>query len=324
MHTLGHKLEATQPDVVRWFRSALTQQQLAHGYVLQSATMAPAYALVVDVAKALNCETATQPGQFCDTCRSCQWLNDNAHPHLFTVSRLTYETDEDSKRTSARKQISTDQVQQLIQQVSLSQKGYRVVVFTDVEVVADSTPVGWLPPYSWRAQNEGKSLALAPLTRQLLNEKSANQFLKTLEEPPGKVLFFFLTNSEANLLETVVSRCQIVRFKANDEGPPVPESLLQGFADWFATVRKETPLIEGASRLEACLTTVEGASTAQAVLWLQHWLRQLSRHQQLPLSAYHAMQQALQQAIERLQANVNASAVLLETQAKLRQAWLTA
>ena len=45
-----------------------------------------------------------------------------------------------------------------------------------------------------------------------LNEEAANAFLKTLEEPPpGAVLILIGTSAEVQL-QTIVSRCQVVRF----------------------------------------------------------------------------------------------------------------
>jgi len=41
-----------------------------------------------------------------------------------------------------------------------------------------------------------------------LNPSAANAFLKTLEEPPERTVFFLLTDSPQRLLPTIVSRCQ--------------------------------------------------------------------------------------------------------------------
>ena len=50
-----------------------------------------------------------------------------------------------------------------------------------------------------------------------LNDEAANAFLKTLEEPPpGSVLILIATSAEAQL-ETILSRCRVVRFKALPE-----------------------------------------------------------------------------------------------------------
>lgn len=44
------------------------------------------------------------------------------------------------------------------------------------------------------------------------NEASANAFLKTLEEPPPNVVIVLLANDFRDVLPTIASRCQVVRF----------------------------------------------------------------------------------------------------------------
>jgi DNA polymerase-3 subunit delta' len=58
-----------------------------------------------------------------------------------------------------------------------------------------------------------------------MNDEAANAFLKTLEEPPpGSVLILIGTSAELQL-ETVVSRCQVIRFDPLSE--PILTHLLQ-------------------------------------------------------------------------------------------------
>lgn len=45
------------------------------------------------------------------------------------------------------------------------------------------------------------------------NDSSANAFLKRLEEPPADLIFVLLAGNLAQVLPTVLSRCQVVRFK---------------------------------------------------------------------------------------------------------------
>jgi DNA polymerase III subunit delta' len=55
-----------------------------------------------------------------------------------------------------------------------------------------------------------------------MNDEAANAFLKTLEEPPpGAVLILIGTSAELQL-ETILSRCQVIRFE------PLPDALLAG------------------------------------------------------------------------------------------------
>jgi DNA polymerase-3 subunit delta' len=46
-----------------------------------------------------------------------------------------------------------------------------------------------------------------------LNDQAANRMLKTLEDPPGFVHLILLTDALGRVMETVVSRCQLVRFE---------------------------------------------------------------------------------------------------------------
>ena len=47
-----------------------------------------------------------------------------------------------------------------------------------------------------------------------MNPNSANAILKILEEPPRKVIFMLINNSEGKLLPTIKSRCQLLKFSA--------------------------------------------------------------------------------------------------------------
>src|SRR5215207_6812408 len=48
----------------------------------------------------------------------------------------------------------------------------------------------------------------------VMNDEAANALLKTLEEPPGYVVLVLLTDRPSQVLPTIASRCQAVRFDA--------------------------------------------------------------------------------------------------------------
>jgi DNA polymerase III subunit delta' len=54
-----------------------------------------------------------------------------------------------------------------------------------------------------------------------LNLSAANSFLKTLEEPPPRSVFFLIGTTPERQLPTIVSRCQVVRFG------PLPDALVR-------------------------------------------------------------------------------------------------
>ena len=49
---------------------------------------------------------------------------------------------------------------------------------------------------------------------ETMNDQTANRMLKTLEEPPDFVHLLLLTDRREDVLETIASRCQLVRFDA--------------------------------------------------------------------------------------------------------------
>jgi DNA polymerase-3 subunit delta' len=80
-----------------------------------------------------------------------------------------------------------------------------------------------------------------------LNDEAANAFLKTLEEPPpGSVLILIATSAEAQL-ETIVSRCRVVRF--DPLGEPELAALLveQGVTSEPAEAARLARLAEGSA-----------------------------------------------------------------------------
>ena len=71
-----------------------------------------------------------------------------------------------------------------------------------------------LKPFSGR-----RKVAALP-EAHLLNEAAANCLLKTLEEPPGNAVVMLLADSAAEILPTILSRCQVFKME------PLPPALL--------------------------------------------------------------------------------------------------
>src|SRR5256884_5343473 len=51
----------------------------------------------------------------------------------------------------------------------------------------------------------------------MLSTSAFNAFLKTLEEPPPNVVFIFATTALDKVPDTILSRCQVLQFRAVDE-----------------------------------------------------------------------------------------------------------
>ena len=94
------------------------------------------------------------------------------------------------------------------------------------------------------------------------NEASANAFLKTLEEPPDDTILILLANSFEGVMPTIVSRCQVVRFRR------LPPELA------LALLSEQT----GAERMEAIAAlAASGGVVARARAFLESTTRRAAR-----------------------------------------------
>lgn len=60
----------------------------------------------------------------------------------------------------------------------------------------------------------------------MLTKEAFNALLKTLEEPPSHVLFILATTEEEKLLDTIISRCQVFRFR-NPSRPVLAKAVVE-------------------------------------------------------------------------------------------------
>ncbi|HET6351529.1 MAG TPA: DNA polymerase III subunit delta' [Coriobacteriia bacterium] len=90
----------------------------------------------------------------------------------------------------------------------------------DVHVIAPEGAAGYLAE---QAREIVHDVSLSPIegpykfylleSADLFNDSAANALLKTIEEPPADVVFVLLAHSLEPVPPTIVSRCQIVRFR---------------------------------------------------------------------------------------------------------------
>jgi DNA polymerase III, delta subunit len=333
-------LKASQPLVVQFFESALKLGTLSHGYVLTGNAIEAQYALALRIAQVLNCSEPIGGLEPCGQCRSCKWLAKNAHPFVTTITRLNFDPPSmpASEKDTQRTQISTGQIGYLLDTLSrkVGNEEYRIIIFTDATVHPTDEKSNILPPFDWVAKQglpteddigKNKSLKktskptgsfqLKPLNSDVFSVQAVNRFLKSLEEPHPRTLFFFLTENESALLPTVVSRCQVVPFRSTPTEKPTTAIL----GDWFWAVLG-TPKNQRINfyPLHAQFVAVAKESGGEVVELLQQLQRYLSgagldRWEQLfgretALKVYCKAQAVINTALTHLQAKTNEGAVL--------------
>ena len=99
-----------------------------------------------------------------------------------------------------------------------------------------------------------------------LNNESANAFLKSLEEPPPKTMYFLLTDQPDAILPTIVSRTQRIDLK-------LPPGLLEG--EEYEAVAEAFAAKDAARLAEILDSLVEEAPEADAALVRRRFFRTL-------------------------------------------------
>jgi DNA polymerase-3 subunit delta' len=138
----------------------------------------------LEIAKALNCRSP-QGFEACDTCPSC-----------VRIAKFNYPQSKDADDWI--EMIRTDHLD--VGMVVAPKRVLRVDQMRQIEREANYRPF------------EGKARMFLIDDAEKLNDQSANALLKILEEPPPTSHLVLITARPATLLETIRSRCQLVRF----------------------------------------------------------------------------------------------------------------
>jgi DNA polymerase-3 subunit delta' len=221
----------------------LLSKEPAHAYLFAGLAGTGKALAALEFAAALNCEGDTRPCRECRNCRDTLEAGRH-HPDVEIVAPggLCDETEHGNHEGS--RDIRICQVRRLERLLSVTpyRGGWRVVIVD----VADR-----------------------------LNQDASNAFLKTLEEPPGATVLVLITDREEQLLETVLSRCQIVSFSriereqveallldrgAGPERAAAVAALANGRAGWALRAIENDDLLR---EREAFLTSAVAVAHAQ-------------------------------------------------------------
>ncbi len=165
--------------------ASLAHGRVGHAYLITGPDQVGKGTLALTFAQALNCE-APAPQRPCGECRTCRLIASGHHPDLHL---LQPEVSARGKPT-----IKIDEIRDLQRDLSLSthEARYRVAIISQFEAA---------------------------------NLNAANAFLKTLEEPPPRVILILTAGEADALLPTIASRCRTIALRPL-EATVVEESLM--------------------------------------------------------------------------------------------------
>lgn len=169
------------PFLINYFENGIknSEKSIAHSILLYGNDLGAQYQLALYIARLLNCK---KDQNYDCNCLDCNWIINGEHPAVLTISRIENKPDDDDSKTV----ISIKQANMVKQSLLNSSDFHRVFIFCDRDENGDVTGLNNLN----------------------FQEETANALLKTIEEPPSKTTFFFLTRDKNDLISTIISRSQ--------------------------------------------------------------------------------------------------------------------
>jgi DNA polymerase-3 subunit delta' len=245
-----------QSKAVELLRRSLESERLSHAYLFVGQPHVGKTTLAINLAQALNCEQEARP---CGQCRSCLHIAAGNHPDVQLIGRLP---GTEPGEAGIKKEISIAQIKEIQRSAGLQ-------------------------PY------EGRHRVFIIDGAEYLNEDSANCLLKTLEEPPPKVLFILLTVNDGRLLPTIVSRCQrvelfplpasvieqalIEQWQVAPEKARVLSRLCRGSIGWAVSASRDESLVQERSQRLDELLGLNNASLDQRFAFAARLAAQFSK-----------------------------------------------
>ena len=196
----------------RTLTAMLESDRLPHALLFAGPVGVGKLDLAIRTAQAMLCESVEpSSGGPCRTCRNCRRLHDPAQPtqdpqhtdvEVITPGALCAETDHDHRNS----------------------RTIGICIIRRIEHAASLAPF----------EADRRIIIINPA--DALTPEAADAFLKTLEEPPDRVHFVLLTSREAELSETIRSRCRTLTLS------PLPTQQLDRWVDqWAERERIELP-----------------------------------------------------------------------------------
>lgn len=207
-------LEEKYPFLMKYFKSGVENptKNIAHCILFYGTDLDAQYSLALEIARLLNC---TGDKSASCNCLNCNWIRQNQHPAVLTVSKVDNKPSNDESKTV----ISIEQARMIKNDLLVTSEYHRVLIFCDKD-------------------KDGNILGL---NENNFQEPTANALLKTFEEPPSNTTFFFLTKDKTDMLSTIISRAQCF-FVPSTKEENRDFSLVKSTMDGYLTLERNSVL----------------------------------------------------------------------------------
>jgi DNA polymerase-3 subunit delta' len=206
-----------QPQAL--FRQMVASDRLPHALLLLSTPGSGGLALALALAQYLLCENASGQDDACGTCKHCSKVSKLIHPDLhFSFPTVGSKIVSDNLLPQWREALLANpylEINDWLQHIDAENKQGNINKDECLNIIRK---------LSLKSFESPRKIMLLWLPEYLGNE--GNRLLKMIEEPPDSTVFILVSENQELILNTILSRCQLVKVKALSE-EEVSEGLVE-------------------------------------------------------------------------------------------------
>ncbi len=188
----------------------LLDDRVPHAYCFWGEEGTGKESMALEFAKTLNCENPikTEKGiEYCGECNSCRLAANLSHPNIEFIFATPAGKSDSEDGGLKNKQI--DEITAQLKQKS--ENYYHKIMVKGGNKIRISSIRNLRKKLSMSQGIRGSRVIIVSRAEEMTTE-SANAFLKTLEEPHSNVIIILTTSRKEMLLQTILSRCQVIHF----------------------------------------------------------------------------------------------------------------
>lgn len=197
------------PFAAKYFETLIKEDagRFPQSIVFEGLDIIGQYMFSTELARVLNCEGDKTPN--C-TCINCGWIKDVKHPSVNIVSPINYKDD------STKTVISINQSKKITSSLRETSDYHRFFIFCDAKIKQRSAnETENIKKYEGLGFNfPEENWTPMPVTQKIFKAEASNSLLKSIEEPPKRTTFIFLTKHKEDLISTIVSRSVVFKLSA--------------------------------------------------------------------------------------------------------------
>ncbi len=162
------------------------------------------YMFSIELSRILNCE---KNGETDCSCINCGWIRSAKHPNINVVSPINFKDD------ASKTVISINQAKKITSGLSETCDYHRVFIFCDAKIKQQSAQenVSFEEFKDLEFELPEENWVPMPLNTKVFKAEASNSLLKSIEEPPSRTTFIFLTKNREDLISTIVSRSVVFK-----------------------------------------------------------------------------------------------------------------